>query len=139
MSESGRLNLNVICILMDSMNRHFLPAYGNDWVLTPNLQRLQQRGVTFDRCFIGSMPCMPARRDLWTGVQEFLWRPWGSLEPFDQPLPRTLKADGVFTGLVSDHYHLWERGRELPRRLRELGVYPRARERPVGGRFHTGC
>ena len=104
--------MNVVCILLDSLNRHFLPAYGNDWVLTPNLQRLQQRGVTFDRCFIGSMPCMPARRDLWTGVQEFLWRPWGSLEPFDQPLPRTLKADGVFTGLVSDHYHLWERGGE---------------------------
>jgi len=104
--------MNVICVLMDSLNRHFLPAYGNDRVLTPNLERLRQRGVTFDSCFIGSMPCMPARRDLWTGVQEFLWRPWGSLEPWDEPLPRTLKGDGVFTGLVSDHYHLWEAGGE---------------------------
>lgn len=104
--------MNVICILMDSLNRHFLPAYGADWVLTPNLERLRQQAVTFDRYFIGSMPCMPARRDLWTGIQEFLWRPWGSLEPWDEPLPRTLKRAGVFTGLVSDHYHLWEEGGE---------------------------
>jgi arylsulfatase A-like enzyme len=104
--------MNVICILMDSMNRHFLPAYGNDWVRTPNLDRLQQRAVTFDQCFTGSMPCMPARRDIWTGNQEFLWRPWGSLEPWDVSLPRTLTEHGVFTGLVSDHYHLWERGGE---------------------------
>lgn len=104
--------MNVVCILLDSLNRHFLPAYGNDWVQTPNLDRLQERAVTFDRCFTGSMPCMPARRDLWTGNQEFLWRPWGSLEPWDVPLPRTLRKSGVFTGLVSDHYHLWERGGE---------------------------
>ena len=37
--------MNVVCILLDSLNRHFLPAYGNDWVLTPNLQRLQQQAV----------------------------------------------------------------------------------------------
>ncbi len=103
---------NAICILMDSLNRHFLPAYNQTPVLTPNLERLAQRAVTFDRCFVGSMPCMPARRDLWTGNQEFLWRPWGSLEPWDEPLPRTLGRAGVFTGLVSDHYHLWERGGE---------------------------
>ena len=41
--------MNAVCILLDSLNRHFLPAYGNDWVLTPNLQRLQERAVTFDR------------------------------------------------------------------------------------------
>lgn len=104
--------MNVLCVLMDSLNRHFLPAYGNNEVLTPNLERLRERSVTFDNCFIGSMPCMPARRDLWTGCQEFLWRPWGSLEPWDEPLPRTMKENGVFTGLVSDHYHLWERGGE---------------------------
>lgn len=104
--------MNAVCVLMDSLNRHFLPAYGNPAVQTPNLERLARRAVTFDRCYVGSMPCMPARRDLWTGNQEFLWRPWGSLEPWDEPLPRTLRRAGVFTGLVSDHYHLWESGGE---------------------------
>ena len=104
--------MNAICVLLDSLNRHFLPAYGNPTVATPNLERLRQRAVTFDNAWIGSAPCMPCRRDLWTGNQEFLWRPWGSLEPWDCPLPRTLRAAGVFTGLVSDHYHLWEAGGE---------------------------
>jgi arylsulfatase A-like enzyme len=104
--------MNVVCVLLDSLNRHFLRAYGEPLAETPNLERLARQTTTFDNAFIGSMPCMPARRDLWTGVQEFLWRPWGSLEPWDEPLPRTLNAAGVFTGLVSDHYHLWEAGGE---------------------------
>jgi len=104
--------MNVICILMDSLNRHFLPLYGNDWVQTPNMERLAQRSATFTNNFIGSMPCMPTRRDLWTGCVEFLWRPWGSLEPYDNPLPRVCKQNDITTMLVSDHYHLWEDGGE---------------------------
>ena len=64
--------MNVIVILMDSLNRHFLGAYGNSWVKTPNIDRLAKRSVVFDRHYIGSMPCMPARHDLWTGNLEFL-------------------------------------------------------------------
>ncbi len=104
--------MNVICILMDSLNRHFLPLYGNDWVQTPNLDRLAARSAIFTNNYIGSMPCMPTRRDLWTGCVEFPWRPWGSLEPYDNPLPRVCKANGVTSMLVSDHYHLWEDGGE---------------------------
>ncbi len=104
--------MNVVCILLDSLNRHFLPAYGNDWVKTPNLDRLARRACTFDRNWVGSLPCMPARRDLWTGRTEFLYRPWGSLEPFDQPLPRVLRQGQVLTELITDHYHLFERGGE---------------------------
>ncbi|MBM3497420.1 MAG: sulfatase [Armatimonadetes bacterium] len=104
--------MNVICILLDSLNRHFLPAYGNEWVQTPNLDRLAERSVTFTNNYIGSMPCMPTRRDLWAGTLEFPWRPWGSLEPYDHPLPRVCKQAGAMTMLVSDHYHLWEAGGE---------------------------
>jgi arylsulfatase A-like enzyme len=81
-------------------------------VQAPNLTRLAERSVVFDNNCIGSMPCMPARRDLWIGCQEFLWRPWGSLEPWDQPLPRLLRDAGIMTQLVTDHYHLFERGGE---------------------------
>lgn len=102
----------VICVLLDSLNRHFLPAYGNDRVRTPTIDAFARRSITFEQHYIGSAPCMPARRDLWTGDQEFLWRPWGSLELWDQPLPRLLNQAGVFTQLITDHYHLFERGGE---------------------------
>ena len=104
--------MNVICILLDSLNRHFLPAYGNDWVRTPNLDAFARRSVLFTQNYIGSAPCMPARRDLWTGDWEFLWRPWGPLEPSDNPLPKLLQQAGVTTQLITDHYHLFERGGE---------------------------
>jgi len=78
--------MNAIFILADSLNRHFLPLYGNGWVQAPNISRLAARGVTFTNHYTGSAPCMPARRDLWTGCLEFPWRPWGACETFDEHL-----------------------------------------------------
>lgn len=104
--------MNVVCILMDSLNRHLLPTYGNPWVHTPNLDRLAKRSCVFTQNYAGSLPCMPARRDLWTGRLEFLHRPWGSLEPWDNSLPKVLKQNKVLTELITDHYHLFERGGE---------------------------
>jgi len=104
--------MKVICILLDSLNRHFLSIYGNDWVRTPNLDALARRSLVFDQHYIGSAPTMPGRRDPWTGDWEFLWRPWGSLEPWDHPLPKLLRQADVLTHLFTDNYHLFERGGE---------------------------
>lgn len=109
--NKARPIMNVIVILLDSLNRHFLGAYGNPRVKTPNLDRLAARSVVFDRHYIGSMPCMPARHDLWTGNLEFLWRPWGPIEPGEQTIPMRLRGK-VTTQLVTDHYHFFERGGE---------------------------
>ncbi|MCE9589601.1 MAG: sulfatase [Planctomycetes bacterium] len=103
---------NVIFILLDSLNRHFLPVYGNTWVKAPNIERLARRSVVFDNHYIGSMPCMPARHDIWTGRLEFLWRPWGPVEPGEMTLTKHLKGRAV-TQLVTDHYHFFESGGEM--------------------------
>jgi len=97
-------------VMFDSLNRHMLPPYGCDWVKAPNFERLTEKTVTFDRAFVGSMPCMPARREIHTGRYNFLHRSWGPLEPFDDSMPEILKKNGVYTHLVSDHYHYWEEG-----------------------------
>jgi arylsulfatase A-like enzyme len=102
--------LKAIVIMFDSLNRHLLPPYGCDWIHAPNFSRLAERSVTFDNNWVGSMPCMPARRDLLTGRYNFLHRSWGPLEPFDDSLPALLKGQGVHSHLVSDHYHYWEPG-----------------------------
>lgn len=101
--------MRTILILMDSLNRHYLPPYGNGWVQAPNIRRLAERGVTFDNHFCGSMPCMPARRDLFNGRYNFLETPWGPLEPYDEALPRELRSQRkVYSHLITDHYHYWE-------------------------------
>jgi arylsulfatase A-like enzyme len=102
--------MKAIMLMFDSLNRRMLEPYGCDWVRTPNFRRLAERAATFDVSFVGSMPCMPARRELHTGRYNFLHRSWGPLEPFDDSMPEILKRRGVYTRLVSDHYHYWEDG-----------------------------
>ncbi len=102
--------MNVICLLCDSLNRHFLNAYDYGIAETPNIDRLAQKSFVFDKHFSGSLPTMPTRRELWTGNYEFLWRPWGALEPWDSELPEMLNRAGVLTMLITDSYHLFERG-----------------------------
>jgi hypothetical protein len=51
---------------------------------------------------------MPARREIFAGHKEMMWRPWGPLEPYDAHLPRLLESEGYSTAIVTDHYHYWE-------------------------------
>ncbi len=71
--------MKAIMIMFDSLNQHMLPPYGCEWVHAPNFERLAGRCATFDNSYVGSMPCMPARRDLHTGRYNFLHRSWGPL------------------------------------------------------------
>lgn len=102
--------MKAIMVMFDSLNRRMLPPYGCDWVHAPNFTRLAEQTVTFDNAYGGSVPCMPARRELHTGRYNFLHRSWGPLEPFDDSMPEILKNHGIATHLVSDHYHYWEEG-----------------------------
>lgn len=102
--------MKAIMVMFDSLNRHMLPNYGCDWVHAPNFKRLGEKAVTFDNCYAGSLPCMPARRELHTGRYNFLHRSWGPMEPFDDSMPEILKMKGIYTHLVSDHSHYWEDG-----------------------------
>ena len=102
--------MKAIMVMFDSLNRRLMQPYGGDWVQTPNFARLAKRAVTFDNAFIGSMPCMPARREIHTGRYNFLHRSWGPLEPFDDSMPEILDENGVHSHLVTDHQHYWEDG-----------------------------
>jgi arylsulfatase A-like enzyme len=98
------VTVNVVLVLIDSLNRSALSAYGPTRVATPNLDAFARRGWRFDNHFVGSLPCMPARREIFAGIREVLWRPWGPLEPFDARLPRLLEERGYATAIVTDHY-----------------------------------
>lgn len=102
--------MKAIMVMFDTLNRHMLPPYGCDWVKASNFVRLAERTAVFEKSFIGSMPCMPARRELQTGRHNFLHRSWGPMEPFDDSVPELLKQNGVYTHLATDHQHYWEDG-----------------------------
>lgn len=102
--------MKAIILMFDSLNRHMLEQYRDTIVEAPSFARLAQRAVTFDNFYAGSMPCMPARREMHTGRYNFLHRSWGPLEPFDDSMPQILKDNGIHTHLASDHPHYWEDG-----------------------------
>jgi arylsulfatase A-like enzyme len=102
--------MKAVFLLFDSLNRHLLAPYGGTRIETPNFTRLAERSVTFDRHYVGSMPCMPARRDMQTGRLSFLHRSWGPLEPFDNSFPELLFGAKVYSHLVTDHFHYFEDG-----------------------------
>ncbi len=102
--------MRAIVLMFDSLNRKFLPTWNDDVKDLPNFKRLQEKTTSFDNCYVGSVPCMPARRDMHTGRYNFLHRSWGPLEPFDDSAPELLKQAGVYCHLVTDHQHYWEDG-----------------------------
>ena len=128
--------MNVIVILCDTLRRDHCGPYhlgrplnecwsaeAPGWVVpTPNMDRLAGRGTVFTNCYCGSTPCMPARRDIYTGRYEFPWRGWGPLDEQDRDLPRevsgppnqsiqwSLENGYRVSQLITDHFHLWEQG-----------------------------
>lgn len=102
--------MKAIMVMFDSLNRRFLEPYGSTETMTPNFKRLAERTVQFQNCYAGSLPCIPARRELHTGRYNFLHRSWGPLEPFDDSMPQILREHKVRSHLISDHDHYWECG-----------------------------
>lgn len=97
-------------VMFDTLSKAYLPNYGNDWVHAPNFERLREKCMTFDNFYGGSMPCMPARRELHTGKYNFLHRGWGPLESFDYSVFEKLNEKNIYTHLITDHSHYFEDG-----------------------------
>lgn len=102
--------MRTVFVLFDSLNRLALGCYGGTAVSTPNFDRFSRKAVTFDKHYVGSLPCMPARRDMHTGRLNFMHRHWGPLEPFDDSFAKILSQNGVYSHLISDHLHYFENG-----------------------------
>ena len=111
-SPESKKPRNVIVVVLDSLNRHLLEAYGFNEFTTPNLTRFANRSIKFANHHTGSLPCMPARHDILCGALDFLWRPWGSIEIWEDAITFELRRKGITTQLITDHPHLFESGGE---------------------------
>jgi arylsulfatase A-like enzyme len=107
--------MKVLFVVLDTLRRDYLEPYGTTWVKTPQIRRLAERSIVCENHWVGSLPCMPARREFMTGRHNFLERGWGPLEPFDDVLPHQLRQaqpKKVFSHLITDHYHYFYLGGE---------------------------
>jgi arylsulfatase A-like enzyme len=102
--------MRTVFVLYDSLNRLALECFGGAGIPTPNFNRFAEKAVSFDRHYVGSLPCMPARRDLMTGRLGFMHRSWGPLEPFDNTFAQLLSAQGTYSHMITDHQHYFQEG-----------------------------
>ena len=59
---------NIVLVLTDQQRYDTIGALGFDHMITPNLDRLLQRGTAFENVYITSPSCAPSRASLFTGV-----------------------------------------------------------------------
>ena len=59
---------NVILIMLDSLRRDHVGAYGNEWIKTPNIDALADECVRFLNAYPEALPTLPVRRAMHTGM-----------------------------------------------------------------------
>lgn len=62
---------NIVLILSDQHNSSVLAYKGDQYIRTPNLDRLAANGVSFNQCYCASPLCVPSRMAFLTGQLPF--------------------------------------------------------------------
>lgn len=62
---------NIIFLFTDDQNTYSLGCYGNNDVVTPNIDSLARDGITFDRHYTVTAICMASRATVMTGLYEY--------------------------------------------------------------------
>ena len=65
---AGTRRPNIIFILADDLGYGDLGCYGQEVILTPNLDHMAAEGIRFTQCYAGSTVCAPSRCCLMTGL-----------------------------------------------------------------------
>ena len=58
---------NILYIMTDQQTANMMSCSGRDWVNTPNIDRIAQKGIRFERAYCTNPVCIPSRFSLFTG------------------------------------------------------------------------
>jgi arylsulfatase A-like enzyme len=114
----GGSRMNVILVVLDSLRKDHIGAYGNTNIKTPNLDAFVKDSLRFERAYPESLPTIPARRSIHTGIRTWPFRNWVPQKgetffpagwqriPEDQTtLSEILLPEGYDTTLITDTQH----------------------------------
>lgn len=103
---------NVLFIAVDDL-RCDLGCLGNRTVLSPNMDRLAQRGTLFTRAYCQQAVCNPSRASLLTGLRPSTLGIWDLPTHFRDrfpdlvTLPQHFKNNGYYTENIGKIFHNW--------------------------------
>lgn len=86
----SQTNKNVLWIMVDDLN-NMINAFGYPQAITPNIDRLAQRGVVFRDAYCQAPACNPSRVSMLTGL-----RPWATGAYDNATAPRTVMPSRIF-------------------------------------------
>lgn len=58
---------NILIIITDQQNAKMMGAAGNKWLKTPNMDKLANKGLRFEKAYVTNPVCSPSRFSLFTG------------------------------------------------------------------------
>ena len=134
MSQPENPAWNVIVVTVDTLRTAFLGCYGNDWIRTPNIDRLAAEGLRFTRAHPESLPTIPMRRAVHGGRRAFpfpeyspvpwdnVYLPgWQPLSPDEHTVAEALVDRGYHTGFFADVPHYFVPGMNFTRGFQQWG------------------
>jgi arylsulfatase A-like enzyme len=107
--EAGRKRPNIVFIFADDHGYQAISAYGSRVNRTPNIDRLAQEGMRFDRCVVPNSICGPSRATVLTGkyshVNGFYNNTNSRFDGSQETFPKLLHTAGYQTAFVGK-WHL---------------------------------
>jgi len=113
--------MKIFLIIFDTLRKdHTGKTYGNSWIKTPNFDKFAKDSIVFDKAYPESLPTIPVRRAIHTGIRTFPFnhmRPalrtddivktlgWDPIPPHQTHLAEYLKKDVYITSFITSTYH----------------------------------
>ena len=120
--------MNIVLVVIDTLRQDHVGAYGNDWIRTPHLDAFAAEAVMCTHCYPESLPTLPVRRALHTGLHTFPYHGhhdykgdfsgapgWGPIPEEQTTIAELLGEIGYRTAFITDCYHQFKPSKNFHR------------------------